>query len=173
MRAPSVAIFLRLRLRFSDAGEEIVRSEKSQNERSRHFSNFRPEFCPEFCSEFSLNFLRNFRASFRGKRRPEKNHQKSPAFLNAISPGKPAKKIHKSFLGGGQSKIAVIVWAPRVSLPPRKPCDFPCDRKSLAIAILFVIFQEEKYPHCGLAGDGDVCDKKSRRFAIAISGARS
>ena len=28
-----------------------------------------------------------------------------------------------------------------------------------------------KDPHCGFAGDGDVCNRKSRRFAIAIFGA--
>ena len=82
----------------------IIRSENLQNESFPNFSNFCPKFCPEFCSEFSPNFLRSFRASFRGKLRPEKNHRKSPALFNAKSPGKPEAKIHKSFLGGGQSK---------------------------------------------------------------------
>ena len=46
-----------------------------------------------------------------------------------------------------------------------------CDEKSQAIAILFAIFRGKKRPHCGLAGDGDFRDRKSRRFAIAIFGA--
>ena len=40
---------------------------------------------------------------FRGKRRPEKIHQKSPAFFNAKSPGKPEqKKSTKVFWGAGK-----------------------------------------------------------------------
>ena len=36
------------------------------------------------------------------------------------------------------------------------------------IAILFAISQGKMSPHCSLAVDGDVYDRKSRRFAIAI-----
>ena len=84
--------------------EKIVRRQKSQNESSPNFSNFRPEFCPEFCSEFSPNFLRSFRASFPGKWRPERIHRKSPTFFNAKFPGKYEKDIHKMFLESKQSK---------------------------------------------------------------------
>ena len=78
-----------------------IRSEKSQNESSPNFSNFRPEFC----SEFSPIFLRSFRASFRGKRRPEKFHQKSPPFFNANFPGKYEKIFTKIFWRGGNVTI--------------------------------------------------------------------
>ena len=37
----------------------------------------------------------------------------------------------------------------------------------------FLQREEEKDPHCGLAGKEDVCDKKLRRFAIAIFGAQA
>ena len=91
-------------LRFSPCiASQIVRSEKLQNESFPNFLNFRPEFCPEFCSEFSPNFSRSFRASFRGKRRPDFFFQKSPAFFNAKSPSKPAKKKStKVFWGAGK-----------------------------------------------------------------------
>ena len=57
--------------------------------------------------------------------------------------------------------------------PPREPCDFLLRRKVASDCnwILFAIFKEKRRPHCGLAGDGDVCDKKSQRFVIAIFGA--
>ena len=45
-----------------------------------------------------------------------------------------------------------------------------CDGKSLAI-VFFALFHGRKGPRCGLVGDGDLCDRKSRRFAIAIFGA--
>ena len=44
---------------------------------------------------------------------------------------------------------------------------FECDGKLLAIAIL-LRFIEKIVPPCGLDGDGDVCDRNSQRFAIAI-----
>ena len=44
-------------------------------------------------------------------------------------------------------------------------------RIDAAIATRFAIFLRKKRPHSGLAGDGDVCDKMTRRFAIAIFGA--
>ena len=66
-------------------------------------------------------------------------------------------------------KIAAIFWAPKGVLPRQQSlATFPCDRKSQVIAILFAIFRGKERPHCGLAGDRDVCNKKSRRFAIAI-----
>ena len=37
--------------------------------------------------------------------------------------------------------------------------------------IISAIFRGKKHPHCSLAGDGDVCDRKPRRFAIANFGA--
>ena len=40
--------------------------------------------------------------------------------------------------------------------------------KLQVIAIIFVIVRGKRCPHCGLAGDGDVCDRKLRRFAIVI-----
>ena len=63
---------------------------------SRIFRNFVPNFAPKFSP---------FRASFCGRRRPEKNHQKSPPFLNAKFPGKHEKSIHKILLESRQSKI--------------------------------------------------------------------
>ena len=57
--------------------------------------------------------------------------------------------------------------------PPRKPGDLSSRWKSLAIAIPFAIFRGKMRPHCRLAGDRDMCDRTSRRFMIAISGALS
>ena len=54
---------------------------------------------------------------------------------------------------------------------PESLAIFACDGKSLAIAIILAIFRGIMRPHCGLAGDGDVCDRKPREFAIAIFGA--
>ena len=89
----------------------FFRREKSQNENSPNFSNFRPEFCHEFWPEFSPNFSRSFRASFRGKRRPEKIHQqKSPPFCNAIIPGKfEENRFTKLFWRGG--KVTLLTFS--------------------------------------------------------------
>ena len=37
------------------------------------------------------------------------------------------------------------------------------------IAVRFAIFSGKERPQCGLAGDRDVCDRKTQRFAIAIA----
>ena len=61
---------------------------------------------------------------------------------------------------------------PRRAFPPphREPCDFlATNRKQLRFFLRF--FRGKKRPHCGLTGDGDVRDRKSLRFAIAIFGA--
>ena len=66
------------------------------------FFDISSRICPEFCSAFSPNFSRTFRASFRGRRRPEKNHQKSPPFLNAKFPGKHEEIFTKFFWRAGK-----------------------------------------------------------------------
>ena len=49
---------------------------------------------------------------------------------------------------------------------------FPCGGKIASDCNSFCSFFEAKRKfHCRLAGDGDVCDRKSRRLAFASSGA--
>ena len=49
---------------------------------------------------------------------------------------------------------------PQSVLPPQESLAiFPCDGKSQAIAIPVAIFQGKERPHCGVAGDRDICDK--------------
>ena len=61
------------------------------------------------------------------------------------------------------NEIAAIFWVLKVPFPPGSLAMFPCDGRSRV-----AIFRGKKRrrPHCVLAGDGDVCDRKSRRFAI-------
>ena len=70
-------------------------------------------------------------------------------------------------------RIAAFFWAPQVSSSPRKTCDFSLRRKIASDCDSFCDFSRKTASHCGLAGNRDVCDKKSRRFAIAIFGALS
>ena len=58
------------------------------------------------------------------------------------------------------------VLAPKVPYPPKTLAISTCDGKTQAIAILLAIFPRKKRPYCGLASDGDVCDRKSRPFAV-------
>ena len=47
---------------------------------------------------------------------------------------------------------------------------FECDGKPQAITILFAILQAKSWvSHRGLAGDGKVCDRELRQFAIMLS----
>ena len=41
----------------------------------------------------------------------------------------------------------------------------------LSVSRWFAIFSEKERPHCGLAGDRDVCDRKNAAIALAIFGA--
>ena len=62
----------------------------------------------------------------------------------SLGSGLPLVPVEKAAVAASQSQ-SVFFGAPRVSSPPgpRKPCDF----------------RGEDRPRCGLAGDGDVCDK--------------
>ena len=73
--------------------EQKVRSEKVQNKKSPKFSNVRPEFCSEFRSEF----FEDFSCFVSCETETTKNHQKSPPFFNAKSPGKLKAKFTKVF----------------------------------------------------------------------------
>ena len=58
--------------------------------------------------------------------------------------------------------------------PPESLAISLATTKLQAIATPFAIFRRKNRPHCGLAGDGDVCNRTSRRFATAaIFGALS
>ena len=55
-------------------------------------------------------------------------------------------------------------WGPKASFPPESLAIFPCDGKSLSIAIFFVIFRVKQCPHCGLeAGDAQPPPRGARR----------
>ena len=78
------------------------------------------------------------------------------------------------FLTQGVKNRSDTFWIPKKCPPPPPPESLAissCDEKSLAI-VIFSIF-EENGVLIGLVGNGDVCDKKWRRFAIAILGALS
>ena len=60
---------------------------------------------------------------------------------------------------------------PWMVLPPYRALRLR--RKIASDCDCFAIFQRKKRPRCGLADNGDVCDRKSRRFAIAIFSALS
>ena len=50
---------------------------------------------------------------------------------------------------------------PKCPSPPQKALRFVLvTKKSLAIAIPFAMIRGKERPHCGLAGDGNVCDRK-------------
>ena len=51
------------------------------------------------------------------------------------------------------------------------PLSFSSRRKIASDRDSFCDLSRKKRPHCGLAGDGNVCDRKLQRFAIAIFGA--
>ena len=65
-----------------------VRSERVPNDQSPNFSNFAPNFPRNFPGLFVLCFPEN------------EDHQNSPQFFNAKSPGKVKERIHKGLLQG-------------------------------------------------------------------------
>ena len=83
-----------------NALSQNVRSEKLQNKSFPNFQIFIPNSVPNLL-RFSQNSF-SFCASFHGRRRPEKNHQKSPPFINAKLPRKFEEKIHKILGRAGQ-----------------------------------------------------------------------
>ena len=87
--------------------------------------------------------------------------------------GKPSILDSDDFLGACCRKAMTPkkLWT---SLSPKSLAILKCDGKSQANAILFAMLHGNKKvsPYRGLVGNGDVYDRKSLRFAIAIFGAR-
>ena len=71
---------------------------------SPDFLNFRPEFFTEFCSEC----FEDFSCFVFLETETTDNHQHSPLFFNAKSPGKSEEKIHKSFQKSSQGKSLIL-----------------------------------------------------------------
>ena len=68
-----------------------------------------------------------------------------------------------------QVKKSQQLFGPQKGFSSHKALRFFLRRK----VAYFCNFSRKKAPHCGFAGGGDVCDRKPRRFAIAIFGALS
>ena len=67
--------------------------------------------------------------------------------------------------GGGKNRSDCFLLVPNVSYPTPPPQILvisECDGKSLAIAILLRFLKTKAFPLRGLAGEGYVCDRRSR-----------
>ena len=62
--------------------------------------------------------------------------------------------------------FVVFVVTPKVFFPPRKPFDSNAGDSDAFCDCL----GQRSYAHCDWVGAGDVCGRRSRRFAIAIFG---
>ena len=85
--------------------------------------------------------------------------------------GKVTKKLPKESRKRRSDQTPFADLLLRHPNSPQNLCDFWVRWKR--IAILFAICRGKQSPCCRLAGNWDVCDRKSRRFAIAIFGALS